>query len=235
MSAVRPVLPFRRGAHPSLRAAIYDALREDLMTGRLPPGKTIGVKDVRRAFGVGLSAVREALCQLTADGLVIAEEQHGFRATPVSAHDLLDVTRARVEIETFALRDAIAHGDVDWEAQILAAAHKLAQIRGTEGRNPRVIGDAYRQQHAAFHDALVAACSSQWMQRFRRTLHVQSERYRQLAVWYNDEPRDVNEEHRALVEAVLARDADRATALMTEHINATARILVRLGVTERDA
>ncbi len=232
MSAVSPAQPLRRGAHRSLRAAIYNALREDLMTGRLPPGKTIGVKDVQREFGSGLSAVREALCQLTADGLVIAEEQRGFRATPVSAQDLIDVTRSRVEIETFALRDAIANGDVDWEAQILAASHKLAQIRNTEGKNPRVIGDAYRAQHAAFHDALVSACSSAWMQRFRRTLHVHSERYRQLAVWYNDEPRNVNEEHRAIVEATLARDADLAAELTAGHINATARILLRLGVTE---
>jgi DNA-binding GntR family transcriptional regulator len=227
--------PLQRGAHPSLRAAIYDALREDIMTGRLPPGKTIGVKDVQREFGVGLSAVREALMQLTADGFVIAEEQRGFRATPVSAHDLTDLTRTRVEIETFALRDAIAHGDVDWEARILSDAHKLAQIRGTEGQNPRVIGNAYRAQHAAFHDALVAACTSDWMKRFRRTLHAHSERYRQLAVWYNDEPRNVNDEHRAIMEATLARDAERATALMTEHINATARTLLRLGVTERDS
>ena len=227
--------PLQRGSHPSLRAAIYDALREDIMTGRLPPGKTIGVKDVQREFRVGLSAVREALCQLTADGLVIAEEQRGFRATPVSATDLIDVTRARVEIETFALRDAIAHGDVEWEAQLLADGHKLAQIRGGEGQNPRVISNAYRQQHGAFHDALVSASSSDWMKRFRRTLHAHSERYRQLAVWYNDEPRNVTLEHKGIMEAALARDADRAAELMAEHINATARILLRLGVAESDA
>jgi DNA-binding GntR family transcriptional regulator len=189
---------------------------------------------LQQDLGVGLSAVREALCQLTADGFVIAEEQRGFRAAPVSAKDLMDVTRVRTEVETFAIRDAIANGDVQWEAQIMAEGHKLFKARRADGASPRLIGDAYRSQHAAFHDALVSACTSSWMQRFRRTLHAHSERYRQIAVLYNDQPRNVNEEHRAIMEAALARDADLAAELTTEHINATARILLRLGVTESD-
>lgn len=225
---------FQRGPHRSLRAAISNVLREQLMTGRLPPGKPISVKDVQREFGVGLSAVREALCQLAADGLVIAEDQRGFRAAPVSAKSLIDLTRARVEIESFAIRDAIANGDVEWEARIVGEFHKLAQLRRREGSNPRVIGDDYRKQHGVFHDALVAACTSEWMQRFRRVLHDHSERYRQLAVSYNVQPRNIIDEHRAIMEAVLLRDADRSAELISAHVNATAQILLRLGVTEGD-
>lgn len=202
------------------------------MTGRLTPGKPINIKDVQQEFGVGISAVREALCQLAADGLVVAEEQLGFRAAPVSERDLADLTSARVQIETFAIRDAIAHGDVTWEAHILAEFHKLSQSRRRDGENPRIIGATYRAQHKAFHDALVAACSSQWILRFRSTLHDHSERYRQLAVSYNDQPRDLNAEHKAIVDATLARNADLAAELIAEHVNETARILLRLGVTQ---
>lgn len=206
-------------------------LREQLMVGKLTPGKAINIKDVQEEFGVGLSAVREALCQLVADGLVVAEDQRGFRAAPVSENDLADLTCARVQVETFAIRDAIARGDVHWEAQIIAEFHKLSQMRRRDGANPRVIGDAYRTQHKAFHESLVAACSSHWMLKFRSTLHDHSERYRQLAVSYNDQPRDLIEEHRAIMDAALARDADRAAELMAEHVNETARVLLRLGVT----
>lgn len=209
-------------------------LKEKLMTGRLPPGKPISVKDVQQEFGVGLSAVREALCQLVADGLVIAEDQRGFRAAPISVKDLRDLTRARIEIETFAMRDAIANGDVHWEARIISEFHKLSQLRRTEGSNPRQIGDEYRKQHAVFHDALVAACTSEWMQRFRQTLHEHSERYRQVIVAYNHQPRNITAEHKALMDAALARDADRAAELVAQHVNDTAKILMRLGVTEDD-
>ncbi len=224
--------PLKRGTHRSLRAAAYEALRERLMNGRLAPGMPISLVEVPREFGVGHSAVREALCQLAADGMVIAEDQRGFIAAPISNADLVDLTVARVDIESFALRDAIARGDLQWEARILAEFEKLSAMRRTEGENPRPISSPYAAQHLAFHDALVAACSSQWMLRFRRTLHHHSERYRQLAVSYNDEKRPAAAEHRAIMEAALARNADLAVSLMTEHVNETARTLLRIGITD---
>jgi DNA-binding transcriptional regulator YhcF (GntR family) len=94
-------------------AAIYDALRDEILEGRLEPGNLLSIKDVQARFGVSSSAVREALCQLAASGLVLAEEQHGFRVAAVSAADLEDVTRSRAELEMFTIRDAIANGDVE--------------------------------------------------------------------------------------------------------------------------
>jgi DNA-binding GntR family transcriptional regulator len=220
----------QRGAHRSLRAAIYDVLKENIVTGRFTPGKFINLTEVQRDFGVGLSAVREALCQLAADGLVIAEDQRGFRAAPISAKDLSDLTCARIEIEQFTIRDAIAHGDVHWEAQVIAEFHKLQFIYRS---NRRSIDDQYRLQHRIFHDALVAACQSEWMRRFRSILHEHSERYRQVVVQYSDHPRDIIAEHRGLMDAALARDGERAAELIAEHINQTAEIILRLGIAER--
>jgi len=213
---------------------MYNVLREQIMTGKLTPGKPINIKDVQRNYGVALSAVREALCQLAADGLVIAEDQRGFRAAPISKRDLLDLTRARIEIESFALRDAIANGDIQWEANILAEFHKLSQMRSRDSTNSRLITDAYRAQHKAFHQALIAACSSRWMMQFCSTLFEHSERYRQVVVAYNDQPRNIVEEHRALMNAALERNADLAAELIAEHVNRTAHLLLQLGVTDNE-
>ncbi len=225
-------VPFERGAHPSLRAAIIDAIRDDLRTGVLPPGRRIGVKQLQRRFGTGLSAIREALCQLVADGMVIAEDQRGFRAAPVSPRDLADLTRVRIEIECLAIRDAIANGDVAWEARLLAEFHRLAQQPSRDRADTRRISDAYKQQHRRFHDALIAACTSDWLKRFHATLHHHSERYRELVVSANPAAhvRDILGEHRAMMDAALARDADRAVALVRDHIGTTAAILARTGI-----
>src|SRR5271157_1164652 len=57
----------------------------------------------RRDLGSEPGAVREALSRLSAEGLVIAESQKGYRVAPLSADELLDLTEARVEIERIAL------------------------------------------------------------------------------------------------------------------------------------
>ncbi|MCI3205442.1 hypothetical protein DBA20_10780 [Pandoraea capi] len=75
--------------------------------------------------------------------------------------------------------------------------------------------------HRRFHDALVSAAGSDWLARFRETLAAQSERYRKLAVVRPDGPRDVDGEHRGLMDAVLARDADRCAVLIEAHFRAT--------------
>lgn len=224
MSGATPIdSRFDRGEHRSLRAAIFGAIRREIISGSLEPGKLIRIKEMQGRFRVGLSAVREALCQLAADGLVIAEDQRGFRVAPVSETDLRDLTRARAEIEIFLIRDAIANGDTDWEAHLLAAYHRLANV-------PK-FGSAYAEKHRAFHDTLVAPCTSDWMKRFRATLHHHSERYRLLAATHNDAARDIDGEHRALMEAALARESDLAAELIAAHVHETAQILMRNGLT----
>jgi DNA-binding GntR family transcriptional regulator len=223
-----------RGDHRSLRAAIIDAIREDLLSGLLPPGQSISIKELRARFGTGLSAIREALCQLVAEGMVIAEDQRGFRAAPISAADLADLTRTRIEIECFAIRDAIAHGDTEWEVTIVAEYHRLARQPSRDLTDTRRISPAYKDQHRRFHDALIAGSTSEWMKRFHATMHHHSERYRELIVSSHPHAhvRDILGEHRAIMEAVLARDAERATRLVTSHITDTAAILLELGVAQ---
>ena len=74
--------------------------------------------------------------------------------------------------------------------------------------------------------ALVAACDSPWLLRLRDMLYAQSERYRSLSVPLARAPRDVNGEHKALMDAVLARDATRAHALIEAHLRATMDIVL---------
>ena len=84
---------------------------------------------MRKSYGVSPGAVREALSRLISESLVEFNEQRGFRAAPVSRAALLDIARTRILIDAHALRDAIRLGDVDWEADVLAIHHRLANCR----------------------------------------------------------------------------------------------------------
>ena len=214
-----------KAAAPSLTRAVYEALRADILACRLAPGERLKVNDLCARLDVSLGAVREALSALAAEGLVVAEAQRGFTVASVSAADLEDLTRTRIEIESLCLRRAIAAGGVGWEAGVVGAFHGLSRTPERTPGDEKRLSDEWTAAHRAFHEALVAACDSPWLLRLRELLYAQSERYRRLSVPAARRDRNVEAEHRALMEAALARDPERATRLMAEHLSLTAALL----------
>lgn len=199
-------------------------LRREIVSHRIEPGSRLPIVELQDRFGVGLTSLHKALAHLAADGLVISEGERGVRTAPVSRADLEDLTKARLGIEALAIRDAVSNADEESDAQIVAALYTLSRTPVFESTGEKVFTEAYMMRHRAFHEALTAACSSSWIKRFRSMLFAHGERYQQLSILYRD--REGGDEHAALVEAVLDRDADRAADLMTAHISAAVQLLL---------
>lgn len=214
---------------------VYEELRAAVLACRLRPGQKVVIADLCKAHDVSLGAVREALSRLTSEGLVIAAPQRGFRVAPVSEADLRQLTEARVEIEHLCLRRSIVAGGLAWECRLVAAFHELS---GTPERVADDVGrlsDAWVAAHARYHQALVDGCENVWLLRLRTILYVQSERYRRLSVPLAWQDRDIDDEHRAILDATLARNAERACALLDQHLRATTLILLQSGDVQRIA
>jgi DNA-binding GntR family transcriptional regulator len=210
----------------SLTQDAYERVRADLLACRLKPGERLRINDLCKRLSVSLGAVREALSRLTSEGLVSAEPQLGFRVAPISTSDLQDLTMVRTEIEGLCLRQAIAEGDLAWESRIVAAYHRLSRTPHNAPDDPKRLNDDFAAAHSEFHQALVSACTSAWLHRIRHILFAQSARYVALSVPLARRDRDRNQEHRDLMDAVIARDAERATELMTAHLKLTTAILL---------
>lgn len=210
----------------SLTQDAYERLRADLLACRLRPGARLKISDLCQSLSVSLSAVREALSRLTSEGLVVAEPQRGFRVAPISAGELRDLTGVRAQIEGMCLERALAVGDVGWESRLVAAFHRLSRTPERAPGDPQRMNEEWSAAHAAYHEALVGGCDSPWLLRLRGLLYAQSERYRRLSVPLAEIARDLNREHRDIMEAALARDAERAKTLMKEHIELTTRVLL---------
>ncbi|MEH2482312.1 GntR family carbon starvation induced transcriptional regulator [Nitrobacteraceae bacterium AZCC 2146] len=172
------------------------------------------------------SPLREALSRLTSLGLVTAEGQRGFHVAKVSAADLIDVMKTMVWIEGTALQSAIAQGDRDWEANILAAGHRLGMA--PQGQSAaRFFEDTWERNHQAFHGSLVAACGAPRLLSYRALLYDYVDRYRRLSAHDELGNRDVDGEHEALMNAVIRREAALAVSLMQAHLLDTTRVLLR--------
>ncbi|MCW5770374.1 MAG: FCD domain-containing protein [Rhodospirillaceae bacterium] len=209
-------------AAPTLSGTVLEGLRRDILEGRWAPGAKLRFEALRERYRVGLSPLREALSRLTVEGLVVGIDRRGFCVAPVSLADLDDITALRCELEAVALRWAIAHGDDVWEASVVAAAHQLTRMHWEERERPHQISDEWERRHTAFHEALTAACGSPRLMQLRAQFFNQTNRYRRLAVAFSHTVRDDRGEHATLVEAALARNADKAADLIRKHIMRTA-------------
>ena len=199
----------------------YRLIRKAILIGHIEAGARLKMDELQRAYDVSSSPLREALNRLSAEGLVDLDERRGFRAAAISAEDLRDITAFRLNIECAALAESIDRGDVDWEAEILAAFHRLTRYDSREVGQGELPSEEWTVRHKAFHMALIGCCSSGRQLAACSSLFDQAERYRRLSVAWRKTKRDSVGEHRRIMEAALDRDAGRASALLREHIEKT--------------
>lgn len=204
----------------TLAETAYAALRRDIVSGALAPGLPLRMTLLCDRYGMGMSPVREALNRLQAERLVVSMPLRGFIVSPVSAAELTDTTDTRILIEAQALRRSIAGGGPDWAQAVRDTLAALLSAAGSADDRLEVL-------HHAFHRALVAGCGSPRLLELFERLYSESERYRfhALTVEARDGSRDLAAEHRAIADAALDGDADRAVAALTTHYRRTESVL----------
>jgi DNA-binding GntR family transcriptional regulator len=205
----------------TLAGSAYQQLRRDIIEGRLPPGSKLRVEHLKDTYGVGAGTLREALALLVSDALVVAQGQRGFHVKPISIEDFQDITRTRILLECEALRQSIESGDDVWEGRVVAAFHRLDRIEQRLATTPPEQFDEWEERNREYHQALISGCRSAWIRHFLAILYRQAERYRRLVLTRKPIPRDLHGEHRAILDATLAHDADKACALLATHIGMT--------------
>jgi DNA-binding GntR family transcriptional regulator len=212
-----------RSTAPTAATSVHERLRADILSGRLLPGR-LTIRTLSERYGVGQTPLREALNRLAADGLLLAEDQRGFAVPGISAEELEELTRTRCWLEERALRESIAAATEAWEEALVLAAHRLSRTpRTLEGG---MLNPSWEERHRAFHEALISNCGSRWLMGFCRQLTDRHQRYRHLAAARSRAARDVEAEHREILEATLRRNADAAVALLSAHYWRTARVIL---------
>jgi DNA-binding GntR family transcriptional regulator len=212
----------------TLASSVYEALRKDILQGRLEPGSKLRLQHLARQYGVGNSPLREALNRLSSLGLVTREENKGFRVSTASIAELEELIRTRCMLEQTALKESVQMGDSAWEERVVVAFHRLNRLE-TSATEEEYRTPEWEQAHREYHIALLSACGSELLLDYCRQMNEQTLRYRSLVevVAY----RDVHEcsEHSKIQEAVLARDADRAISMLHRHYSVTLNIIKSSG------
>jgi DNA-binding GntR family transcriptional regulator len=212
-----------RQAYSTLRAAILD--------GVWRPGERLAPGALGARLGTSTTVIREALTRLTAEDLVTLRPQRGFAVRDLDVQELHDLTELRCLTEAYAARLSLERGDVAWESSVMAAYHRLTRTPRRDPEGPAVTTAAWQEAHRAFHEALLSACGCEPVLRQASQLGRTTELYRR---WASASPaasqRDVEGEHRGLLEAALAHDVEAMAARLRHHYEATAEMVLDSGV-----
>lgn len=213
-------------ASTTVASSVYDKIRLDILTGDLRPGEKLRSEFLRGRYQAGISPVREALNRLATERFVCRQDQRGFHVAGVSKADLIELTKTRCWLEEIALRQSIERGDEAWEEQVVLTFHRLSRTPRSSDEASYAFNAKWEGLHSDFHNSLIANCDSHWLLGFCQQLVDQADRYRQLAAAVSYPKRNERDEHQALMEAALKRDADGAAAIQCAHIRKTADIVL---------
>ncbi len=199
----------------SLREQIVDRIRNDVLSGRLVEGERLNEAKLVERFSVSRTPIREALQQLTHEGLLEGRPNHGVKVAncpPDSIRELVVPIRRRVE--TFALRSffhEISQADFDLWQEILGKLHAACLARDFA---------AIAEHDIEFHRSIVNRAHQRdlnaiWMSLVAR---VRSHFWKTQRRDYAD-PVQIYEEHAGIVEGFRAGDVEAAVAILEKNIN----------------
>lgn len=204
---------------PSLvRDGVYLYLRRAVLDGELLPGERLGEVELGQQLGVSRTPIREAMMRLAQDGLLVAEANKGVRVRTVTAAEARD---------TYAVRE-----ELDGLAAALAAQHHTAAEAGAlqsalDSLNAAPSGD-YREQtllDLAYHRAITHAAHNATLRDLARDLEQRVALIKHQTRTYNAHP-DTEEQHAAILQAVLARDAQAAREAARTHVRTFAHLVL---------
>lgn len=203
---------------PTLAAHAYAALRDRLILLEIPPGAAIAESALQEDLGMGRTPIREALKRLELDHLVESFPRRGTFATRADLTDLTTISDMRRALEPLAARRA---------AQNASPATREALRALLEWLTPDALdghGEAMRVD-LAVHRAVYAATGNPYLEETLVRLDALATRIWMMVI---DRLPDVTPnvlEHRALLEAVLEGDEERAVALTSAHIEEFERLI----------
>ena len=133
----------------------------------------------------------------------------------------------RLLLETYALPLSFAAGDLEWESRVVAAHHKLAFMERRMLAGGQEGAELWKRYDREFHQSLIEACGSQTLLDLYGGVFDQYLRYQMVAVVFRGTI--AAEEHKALLDCALARNADKACEVLTQHVNGCVTYTLRGG------
>jgi DNA-binding GntR family transcriptional regulator len=207
----------RRG---SMQEEVVASIRQAITSGRLAPGERLVEQALSEELGVSRAPVREALRQLTGEGLVVAVAHKGTTVVELTKDDILEIYRLRAALEPLAVERLIDLGN---------PAH-LADLRGIvaeiEAALPEREPLAVASLDMRFHERMCELSGLTRLLTAWQGLGNQLRSYFTVADYFYDD-RSLVDNHEQLVRVIEKGDLDEAFEVVQRHILGGGESVVR--------
>ncbi len=206
----------------TLEESVYDALEERILTGCLKPGAPLTEQDACVMTGASRTPVREALHRLAEEGLIAMTPNRSAVVVGITKRDLIDIYGIRRGVEGLASRLA-AERLTEADRERLLETVELQEFYLEKGAVAKL-----KELDNAFHNMIYEIGGSRIITATLSRLHRQIGRYRQISLDAGERTALSVSEHRAIADAILARDADLAERLTVSHIENACKNLMNV-------
>jgi len=198
-------------------------LRDMILANKLLPGSNHLESELSDMLGMSRTPVREAAIILESQGLVEVIPRRGIRVLPLSAADMEEIYSILTELEPLAAYTVASKG---------IAPADLTILRGQIAEMEAALAVEDRQRWAraddAFHKTLVSLAGNRRLEGIVSTYSDQVQRARLMTLYMRPAPHASNADHKALVDAIAAGEAERARAIHREHRMKAKTMLIKL-------
>ncbi len=210
----------------SLRGRVFSRLREDILSGKYKEGDELKEVAIGEDLGVSRTPVREAFRQLELEGLIQIIPNKGAYVTGITQKDVKDIYMIRSLLEGLCARWACEHiTEVQMEA--MEENIYLSKFHAQKGHL-----DQLADLDNSFHEILYEACNSKILEHQLRDFHEYVLRVRKKTLSNINRGPKSNEEHEQIMEAIKAKDADKAEKLANMHMINAYENMVKNGLEE---
>jgi len=196
---------------------VYEFLRDRILTGQYEAGMRLRPEQIAAELGVSRMPVREAVRQLDAQGLLTTLPNRGVVVSKLTPEEVVELFEIRAPLEGLAARFAVAH--ITDEA-LLDIDHLLARMRLVADKHLLWI-----ERHEDLHDRICQLSRRVRLCQMARQLRMQVQPYLRLFTSTGGSPELSAFRHELILDALRARDGDRAEAAMREHVMANANAI----------
>ncbi|MCX8130536.1 MAG: GntR family transcriptional regulator [Clostridia bacterium] len=205
----------------SLRGKVFAQLQNDILNGKYQPGDSLIETRLSEELGVSRTPIREAIRQLELEGLVQSIPNKGAIVKGISSQDIEDIYTIRMMIEGLAARWAAEKITYD-ELEELKEALDMEEFYTMKNDTEHLL-----KFDSKFHDIIFKASKSKPLMHTLSTFHHYVQRARSASLSSPSRAREVLDEHKAILQAIIDRDADMAENLTTQHVRNASLNLIK--------
>lgn len=201
--------------------AVYNKLRQCIIKGKLKPGQKVVMAELAKGFGLSETPVREAIRRLESEGYIDFTPHMGAIVTKIDESELVEIYLIRIALEELATRLAVPHvGEKD--IAFLNRKNREMEAAVQQGRYENLAA-----MNKAFHLRIYKAAPFPRLYKMICDLWDTFERWPSVFSYVPERAAASVEEHQKIIQALLARDLDRADQLIKEQKERTLKALQR--------